>query len=259
MTYRVRNILIAVALAVVAGLLTLFYVTSYKKHVDSQQQSVAVLVAKKDIPAGTLGSAVLSGHMLTTVHVSRKAVVHGVVTDPKKQLVNQIATQGTYQGEQVTSRRFGPVVEAGIRTQLKGTFRAVQLAGDTNQLLAGVVHPGDHVDVVGVMDVDFGNGSTKLTFARVVIRDVLVLRTSGTSAAAKVTGPGGGSGALILRVTDNQSQKLALVYKKGVYWAVELRPSINDADSPASVETPWTLLSDGIDRSKISQALGGGR
>ena len=52
MTYRVRNILIAVALAVVAGLLTLFYVTSYKKHVDSQQKSVSVLVAKDDIPAG---------------------------------------------------------------------------------------------------------------------------------------------------------------------------------------------------------------
>src|SRR5947208_1796321 len=71
MTYRVRNILIAVALAVVAGLLTLFYVTSYKKHVDSQQKSVSVLVAKDDIPAGTLGSQVLAKHMLTTVHVSR--------------------------------------------------------------------------------------------------------------------------------------------------------------------------------------------
>ena len=258
MTYRVRNILIAVALAVVAGLLTLFYVTSYKKHVDSQQQSVSVLVAKNDIPAGTLGSQVVSGHQLATVHVSRKAVVPGLITNPK-QIASLIATQPIYQGEQVTARRFGPIVEAGIRTQLKGTFRAVQLAGDPNQILAGTVHGGDHVDVVGVMDVDTGAASSKLTFARVVIRDVLVLRTSGSSTASKVTSPSGGNGAVILRVTDNQSQKLALVYKKGVYWAIELRPSINDADSPASVETPWTLLSDGIGRAKILQALGGGR
>jgi Flp pilus assembly protein CpaB len=258
MTYRVRNILIAVALAVVAGLLTLFYVTSYKKHVDSQQKSVAVLVAKKDIPAGTLGSQVVSGHMLVTAHVSRKAVVPGLITSPK-QISRLIATQAIYQGEQVTSRRFGPVVEAGIRTQLKGTFRAVQLAGDPNQLLAGTLHPGDHVDVVGVLEVDNGNGSDKLTFARVVIRDVLVLRTSGGSDAAKVTSPGGGNNSVILRVTDNQSQKLAMVYKKGAYWAVELRPSLGDADSPASVETPWTLLTDGISTERIRQAVGGGR
>ena len=34
MAYRARNILIAVALAAVAALLTSFYVTSYKRHVQ---------------------------------------------------------------------------------------------------------------------------------------------------------------------------------------------------------------------------------
>jgi hypothetical protein len=50
-----------------------------------------------------------------------------------------------------------------------------------------------------------------------------------------------------------------MVYKKGAYWAVELRPSLGDADSPASVETPWTLLTDGISTERIRQAVGGGR
>ncbi len=43
MTYRVRNIGIAVALAAVAALLTSFYVTSYKRHVQSGQDQVTVL------------------------------------------------------------------------------------------------------------------------------------------------------------------------------------------------------------------------
>ena len=258
MTYRVRNILIAVALAVVAGLLTLFYVTSYKKHVDSQQQSVSVLVAKSDIPVGTLGSQALSGHMFTTQHIARKAVVPGLIVNPK-QVAKQIVIQPIYQGEQVTARRFGPLAEQGIRTQLKGTFRAMELVGDANQTLAGTVHAGDHVDVVGVVTLEHGSQSTSLTFARVAIRDVLVLRADGSSAASKVTSPSGGSNSVTLRVTDNQSQKLALVYKKGDYWALELRPSLNDADSPNSVETGWTLLTDGIGPAKVAQALGGGR
>ena len=259
MTYRVRNILIAVGLAAVAGMLTLFYVTSYKHRVDKQHQSVTVLVAAKDIPAGTLGSQIASGKWLTTEQVARKAVVPGPISD-KAQIANKIATQGIYQGEQITTRRFGPITEAGIRTQLKGTYRAVQVAGDSNQLLSGTVHAGDHVDVVGVVTLRRGSGGDDLTFGRVVIRDVLVLRTSGTAgAAAKITSASNSSGYAILRVTDNQSQKLALVYKKGDYWALELRPSLKDADSPSSVETGWTLLTDGLGAGKIAQATGGSR
>ena len=53
-----------------------------------------------------------------------------------------------YAGEQVTLRRFSDVAAQGIRSQLKGTLRAVQIAGDPNQLLAGTLKAGDHVDLV---------------------------------------------------------------------------------------------------------------
>ena len=55
MAYRARNILIAVALAAVAALLTSFYVTSYKRHVQRSEDHVTVLVAKQDINPGTTG------------------------------------------------------------------------------------------------------------------------------------------------------------------------------------------------------------
>ena len=56
MAYRARNIMIAVALAAVAALLTSFYVTSYKRHVQRGEDHVTVLVAKKDIAEGTTGA-----------------------------------------------------------------------------------------------------------------------------------------------------------------------------------------------------------
>ena len=49
MTYRLRNIGIAIALAVVAALLTTFYVTNYKRSVQHGESKVTVYVASRDI------------------------------------------------------------------------------------------------------------------------------------------------------------------------------------------------------------------
>ena len=56
MTYRVKNIVIAVALALVAALLTSYYVTNYQRTVRADETNVPVWVAARDIPAGTPGS-----------------------------------------------------------------------------------------------------------------------------------------------------------------------------------------------------------
>ncbi len=61
MTYRLRNIGIAIALAVVAALLTTFYVTNYKRSVQHGESKVPVYVASHDIELGTSGSDVDTG------------------------------------------------------------------------------------------------------------------------------------------------------------------------------------------------------
>src|SRR5438132_99304 len=79
-------------------------------------------------------------------------------------------------GEQVTKSRFGDANQLGVRAQIKGTLRAIQLAADPNQILAGTLRAGDHVDVVGNMKVETnGNGDSK-HYDRVVLRNLLVLR-----------------------------------------------------------------------------------
>ena len=56
MTYRVRNIAVAVGLALLAAVLTTFYVTNYKRHVRNSESTVTVYTAKRDIPQGTPGT-----------------------------------------------------------------------------------------------------------------------------------------------------------------------------------------------------------
>lgn len=257
MTYRVRNILIAVGLAGVAALLTVFYVSNYKSSVQSDEQTISVLVASRDIPVGTLGSQVASEKMLATQDVPRKAIVAGTISKPEE-LNGLIATTPIYIGEQVTARRFGPIAEAGVRTQLKGTYRAIQIKGDPNQILAGVLRPGDHVDVVA--SIKYPSEDSPKHFSKVVLQDVLVLRASGESdSGPSVVDPTGGGGWVMLRVTDAQAQKLYFVYANDDWW-LALRPGLDDANSrdSALMDDAVSILREGLKSDSAQSRIGGG-
>lgn len=245
MTYRLRNILIAVGLAVVAALLTVFYVSNYKSSVKADSETVRVLVAARDIPLGTLGSDVIGEKMLTTEEIPRKAIVAGTISKPED-IQGLIATQPIYIGEQVTARRFGPVAEAGVRTQLKGTYRAMQIKGNPDQILSGVIKAGDHVDVVA--NIKFPSEDSPKHFSKVILQDVLVLRTSGDNTSqASVVDPTGANGWIMLRLTDAQSQRLYFVYSNDDWW-LALRPGLNDANSPGTslIDDAVSILKSGV-------------
>jgi len=82
-TNRFWHVGAAIGLALLAVLLTTFYVTNYKRHVQSGEEQVTVLVASKDIPVDTQGGDLLSGTWLKKVTVSRRHVVPGAITSPQ--------------------------------------------------------------------------------------------------------------------------------------------------------------------------------
>src|SRR5438128_11361833 len=71
MNYRAKNIGIAVALAALAAILTSVYVVNYKRHVQHGEGKVTVLVAARDIPAGTSGADVIDKKMLKEETIPR--------------------------------------------------------------------------------------------------------------------------------------------------------------------------------------------
>jgi len=241
-TYRLRNIGIAVALALVAALLTTFYVSNYKQNVQKKEANTPVLVATGDIPAGMLGSEVVGKHLVAQREVARKAVVPGAVASPDK-IRRLVALQPVYQGEQVTLRRFGPVAAQGIRAQLKGTLRAYQLAGDANQVMAGTVKAGDRVDLVANIKV---STSPDVFVSRIVLRDLKVLKVADAAVVGpKISGPGSNDNWVMLAIRDTQVQKLLWVTSNHI-WHLQLRPVLKAADSPESIETLKTVVSDGV-------------
>jgi len=262
--------MIAVALAAVAALLTSFYVTSYKRHVQRGEDHVTVLVAKKNLTEGMTG-AEASG-LLTPMQVPRRSVVPGAVSS-SDQLAGLVATQQTLEGEQVTVRRFSPVSEKGVRGDLKGNLRAFQVQGDPNQTLAGTLRDGDRIDVVATFKYHkAGEGSGDTFFAsRVVLRDLKVLKApNGPPVGTKLTSGLQNNYSVMLAVTDQQAQKLLFTMTQtggtgsgnGAGWSFQLRPVTHSADSPESVTTLDTVLRDGLgaaQRGRFDGSFGGGQ
>jgi Flp pilus assembly protein CpaB len=236
MTYRVKNIGIAVLLAAFAGLLTIFYVANYKRHVQHGQKSVPVLVAARDIPAGTTGSEVVEQHYLKSETVPRRTIVPGSISNPD-QLHNLVATGITYRGEQVSATRFGTPTQLGVRAQLKGVERAIQLEGTANELLAGTLQLGDHVDVVASWERPEGSSHH---YSKVIARNLLILKAPDAPAGGGKLGSSTGDFAVQLRATDAIMQKIYWGRKNGVV-SLLLRPPADAQNSPRSVDDTNTL------------------
>jgi Flp pilus assembly protein CpaB len=264
MNYRVKNIGIAVTLAALAAILTSVYVVNYKRHVQNGEDKIPVYVAAKDIPAGTSGAEVVDQHMLKKVTVPKKAIVAGAISSPE-QLSQYIATQDVYEGEQVSTRRFAPPKEQGIRAQIKGTQRAYQVEGDQHQLLAGTLKAGDHVDVVATWGIkNPGQSGDDAIVSRVVIRDVLVLTPAEAgSGSSAVTSSSQQSAFVQLRMNDWQTQKMIWVQKNsedsGAGWHLALRPPNGSLDSANTYMDSALMLFDGPGRRPPAWAANLGR
>lgn len=233
--YRVRNIVIAAALAAAAVLLTVVYVSSARDEEKAAKQSVTVYVPSKDYPIGTAGSKIVGNLKAETV--SRDQAVPEAVAKPAE--INGLyTTEPVYAGEQLSLRRFALPQQQGIRAKLAGKQRAMQVPGDTNQVLAGTLVPGDRVDVVASVKDPSTASTVKST---VVLRNLRVLQTEDGAAGASIERPSGDEHAVILAVTDEQAQRLFFVMKNGD-WSLQLRPVKKPKDSTHTVDTYTTVV-----------------
>jgi Flp pilus assembly protein CpaB len=263
MTYRARNIGLALALGLGAALLVTLYVHNSGSSTPSLSKSIAsVFVANHDIAAGTPGSEL--SRNIHPQQVPTDSVVPGAISN-KAQVQGLVSTAPILAGQQVTQRQFERVANEGIAGEISKTYRAYQLPGDSNQLLVDTLKQGDHVDLLANIKYTLTNFRTSagdnslnqetLTATRVVLRNLLVLQApkapAGTSKFGATT-----QYAVILRVTDNQAQKLFFVIKNGD-WSLQLRPAHAATDSPGSAETAGSILGDGLKGSQFSELVNG--
>jgi Flp pilus assembly protein CpaB len=253
MTYRLRNIGIAIALAVVAALLTTFYVTNYKRSVQHGESKVPVYVASHDIELGTSGSDVARGGMLRVEQVPRRSVVPGAISQPD-QIEKLVAVDKIYAGEQVSTNRFRPVQEQGVQAQLKGNLRALEVPATGPQLLNGTLKDGDRVDILGNWLLP---ETSQNHVSRVLLRNILVLQAPSTNTVTSHLGSNPNEGfTVMLAMTDSQATKFWWVVNNGD-WSLQLRPITDPSDSPEEVNNSTTNAVDGINARQRHRARSG--
>lgn len=238
---RLRNLALPLALAAAAAVLVGLYVVSYRNSVTRGAGLVKVLVASRDIPAGTDGSTIAAGGYLTSQTVPRRAVAPGSVASAQP-LTSLIAGSEIYKGQQVTLRQFTPAAQGGIFAKFSGNERVIVVPGEPSQLLAGTVADGDHVDVVATTKYHLDDLARAAS--RVVLRNLLVLKApDGSSASASVAGQATASAEIVM--TDAQAQTMAWVMKQGD-WFLALRPTNQPRNSAPTIETIFSFLYRGL-------------
>ena len=237
---RLRNLALPIGLAVLAAVLVGLYVISYRNSVNHGADLEKVLVAARDIPAGTDGASVAGGGYLKEQTVPHRAVVPGAIVTAAP-LTSLVVSGTIYKGEQVTLRQFKPIAQGGIFAKFSGKERVVVVPGDPNQLLAGTASDGDHVDVVA---------NTKYTLAginratsRVVLQNLLVLKAATGSGSGGVAGAQTATATLVM--TDKQSETM-LWALKNANWYLVLRPTATPRNSKTDLETLYSFLSRGL-------------
>ena len=171
MSYSVRNIVIALILAVVAAGLVIMYTSNVKHNADQSIKTTTVVVAKGDIVAGTPLNTLVDGGAFTTRQVATKDVVPGAFTSISSLNTSLATATNITAGAQITPAMFSDSKDTAIVNQIHGTMRAVQLAFNANRVLGGTLKAGDHVDIFGEMTIQSSRNNSSFKH-RIALRPV---------------------------------------------------------------------------------------
>lgn len=228
------------AVALVFSLLAGGLAYSYLKSIAAQnaKQGQPVVVAKTDIQPKTK----LTADMLKVISVPAEYVQPGAVQDISK-AVGIVAREQIVAGEQVTQRRL--LIEgrsAGFTGIIPAGKLAMSVAVTEVSGVAGLVKPGDYVDVVVTFDTNLVGDQP---LSQIFLQNIRVL------AANRETETGSGDGAkketankmtVTLAVSPDDATRLAVADEKGKI-RLALRPYISsDATDATDARRPRDLV-----------------
>jgi pilus assembly protein CpaB len=238
---------IAIALAVALGTSAFTYKwikqerTVVPTTVVEQVESVPVVVAVADLKWGTQ----LTDEMIKAIPFFKESLPMGHATDPDA-LVGRVVITAVQENEAILESKLAPasVTSGGVSAVVTPGKRALAVKGDKVIGLAGLIRPGNRVDVLATLDDP--NGKRDKTKTKLVLENILVLAT-GTQLEKKGAGRKGEDTApfdvYTLEVTPEEGEKLALAAAEG-----KLQFALRNATDTNSVRTigatiPKTLAS----------------
>jgi pilus assembly protein CpaB len=140
---------VAFLLASVATMTLFLYVHGVKKKAETGGTQVSVVVSKKDIPAGTSMDVLIGEGDFTTETIPATAQIDGAITS-LEQLKGHVTSVPILAGEQIPVARLqGSTELPGGTLGIPAGFEATTLQLESQRIVGGTLHPGDHVEIYG--------------------------------------------------------------------------------------------------------------
>ncbi len=231
-------ILLGIAAAVLAAILLLVYLNSYRDSVNGDNTPTPVLVAKAFIPKGTSGTVIGTKQLYQGAEFKRKDVVAGALADPAY-LNGRVAVTDILPGQQLTAGDFTTAKTNAVVTRITGKQRAISVNIDNVHGSLSELKPGDHVDIYIGLGAKGGTGQGMVKLFR---QNVLVMAVPGKEPGGPNINETGPSGNLILRVdNEKDAAAFALAADNTQLWFV-LRPQSGAKKTTPATATIDTLL-----------------
>jgi Flp pilus assembly protein CpaB len=241
--FRSRSgaLLAGIAAALLAAILLIVYLRSYRSSVNSGKEPVTVLVAKRVIPSGTPAITVAKLNLYQITTVPKDHLADLAISDPGA-LSGQVTAHDILPGAQLTTADFTTIDTTQLRNQIIGRQRAISVPVDTTHGLIGQLVAGDKVDVY----VAVGSAPATLREPAVVAGGPLVKLLASNILVLVAPGGAGGAGSsgdssAVLRVTSQLAAKFAFAAQNAVLYLV-LRPANGAAKTAPSFATLPSLL-----------------
>jgi len=236
---RNKRLIIALAGAVICGLLGVLMITRYLSRVEAFTKDLGnVVVAKQEIPLG----AKIAKEQIGLTAIPNGSVPEGAFTKVDD-VVGRVAVQAIGLRETITTMKLAPAgTGGGLSAVIPEGYRAVTVKVDDVVGISGFVMPGSYVDVVAVVTPQNQAGAEASgPISKIVLQHIKVL-----ASGAKIDSPQDQRepakvNAVTLMVTPEQSEKLVLAANEGKLQLV-MRNYSDDENSDTKGVNKNTLL-----------------
>lgn len=236
---RNKRLILALAGAVVCGLLGVLLITRYLSQVSAFTKDLGnVVVAKQEIPLG----AKITADQLTLASIPNGSMPEGVFRKID-QVVGRVAIQAIGVRETITSMKLAPEgTGGGLSAVIPEGYRAITVKVDDVVGISGFVMPGSYVDVVAVITPTTREGvQSEGPISKIVLQRIKVLASGPKIDSPENQREPTNVKAVTLMVTPEEAEKLVLAANEGKLQLV-MRNYSDDDDADTKGSNKNTLL-----------------
>lgn len=212
MNTRLRTVMAAVAIGLLATLGTALYINSVKAGIVEAGAKMPVYVATGSISAGSPVAALEEKGLVAKVDMPKRYVAEdGVVSLAAYK--DELVASPLSKGEQLTKTKLRSARQSEAAHKLAGGKIALAIPVDDVVGVGGEIQTGDKVVILATFSP--GPGGADIT--KVLMGDVEVVSTGG-AARRPASGPSPVKRTLTVAVTPAQAEKLVFAEEKGKVW-----------------------------------------